>query len=104
VEQIANQQVNTKDIHTVCGVRGKPVFDALPLKHFIMPVLHLMVGKGNNVLHNYVAEFQAAAEGYTDGCYSAEKAEVVTKIAQLHAKDELAAFNMVMLEYKKDLK
>jgi hypothetical protein len=55
-------------------------------------------------LDNYVAELQAAAEGYMDGCYSAEKAEVVTKIAQLHAKDELAAFNMVMLEYEKDLK
>jgi hypothetical protein len=103
-EAIANQQVNTKDIRAVCGVRGKPVFDAIPLKHFIMPVLHLTIGKGNNVLDNYVAELQAAAEGYTDDYYAAEKAETVTRIAQLHARDELASFNMVMSAYEKDLK
>jgi hypothetical protein len=55
-------------------------------------------------LDNYVAELQAAAEGYTDDYYAAEKAETTTKIAQLQAKDELAAFNMVTSEYKKDLK
>jgi hypothetical protein len=64
----------------------------------------LTIGKGNNVLDNYVAELQAAAEGYMDDSYAAEKAEVVNKIAQLHAKDELVAFNMVMSEYEKDLK
>jgi hypothetical protein len=104
VEQIANQQINTKDICAVCGVRGEPVFDTIPLKHFIMPVLHLTIGKGNHVLDNFVAELQAAAEGCTDDHYAAEKAEVVTKIAQEHAKEELASFNMVMSEYKKDLK
>jgi hypothetical protein len=101
-ERIANQQVNTKDIRAVCGVRGKPVFDAL--KYFITPVLHLTIGKGNNVLENYVAELQAAAEGYTDEYYAAEKEVVQTKIAQLQAKDELAQFNMVTLEYEKDIK
>jgi hypothetical protein len=98
-EQIANQETNTKDIHAVCGVRGEPVFDTIPLEHFITPVLHLTIGKGNNVLDNFVAELQAAAEGYMDDCYAAEKAEVVTKIAQ-----ELASFNIVMSEYKKDPK
>jgi hypothetical protein len=52
-EQIANQQINAKDIRAVCGVRGKPVFDALLLRHFITPILHLTIGKGNNVLENY---------------------------------------------------
>jgi hypothetical protein len=103
-EQIANQEINTKDICAVCSVRGKPVFDTIPLKHFITPVLHLTIGKGNNVLDNFVAELQAAIEGHTDNYYAAEKAEVITKIAQEHAKEELASFNMVMLEYEKDLK
>ena len=103
-EQITNQQINTKDIRAVCGVRGVPVFDTIPLLHFISPVLHLTIGKGNNVLDNFVAEMQAAAEGYMDEYYAAEKAEVLTKIAQQHAKEELALFNMVMSEYKKDLK
>jgi hypothetical protein len=60
--------------------------------------------KGSNVFDKYVAELQAAAEGYTDDYYAAEKAETVNKIAQLHAKDELAALNMVTSEYEKDLK
>jgi NAD(P)H-hydrate repair Nnr-like enzyme with NAD(P)H-hydrate epimerase domain len=79
------------------------MFDALPSKYFITPVLHLTIGKGNNILDNYVAELQAAAEGYTDKYYAAKNAEVQTKIAQLQAKDQLAQFNMVMLEYEKDL-
>jgi hypothetical protein len=103
-EQIANQEINTKDIRAICGVRGKPVFDTTPLKYFITPVLHLRIIKGNNVLDNFVAELQAAAKGYTDDYYAVEKAEVVTKIAQEHAREELASFNMVMLEYEKDLK
>ena len=103
-EQIANQQINTKDIRAVGGVRGEPVFNTIPLKHFITLVLHLTIGKGNNVLENFVAELQAAAEGYTDDYYAAEKAEVVTKIAQENSKEELASFNMVMSEYEKDLK
>jgi hypothetical protein len=72
-EQIANQQINAKDIRTLCGVRGKPVFDdLLPLRHFITPILHLTIGKGNNVLENYMAKLQATAEVYTDKYYAAE--------------------------------
>jgi hypothetical protein len=47
-------------------------------------------------------QLQAVAEGYTDNYYAAEIAEVVAKIAQLHAKDVLASFNMVMSKYEKD--
>jgi NAD(P)H-hydrate repair Nnr-like enzyme with NAD(P)H-hydrate epimerase domain len=63
----------------------------------------LTIGNGNNVLDNYVSEMQAAAEGYSDEYYAAEKEEAQTTAAQLHAKEELARFNMVTFEYKKDL-
>jgi hypothetical protein len=45
--------------------------------------------------------------GYSDKNYAAEKdkAQTQTTAAQLHAKEELTRFNMVvMLEYEKDLK
>jgi NAD(P)H-hydrate repair Nnr-like enzyme with NAD(P)H-hydrate epimerase domain len=64
----------------------------------------MTIGKGNNVLDNYVAEMQAAAEGYSDEYYLAEKEQAVTTTAQLQAKEELAQFNMVTLDYEKDLK
>jgi hypothetical protein len=103
-EQIANQQINAKDIRAVCGVRGKPVFDALPLRHFITPILHLTIGKCNNVLENYVAELQAAAEGYTDKYYAAKIEEAQTMAVHLHAKEQLTQYTMVMSEHEKDLK
>ena len=102
--KIKNDKINTKDIHTVCGVRGKLIFDAIPLRRFITPILHSTIGKGNYVLGNYIAEWQAAAEGYSDEYYAAEKGEARTLAEQLNAKEELARFNMVTLEYEKDLK
>jgi hypothetical protein len=88
--KIKNDEINTNDIHEVCGVRGQPIFDAIPLWRFIMAILHLTIGKGNNVLDNYVAELQAAAEGYSAECYAAEKDKAQTTAAQLHVKEELA--------------
>jgi hypothetical protein len=65
-ERIANKEINRKDIQEVCGVIGKPIFDAVPLTHFITSILYLTIGKGNNVLDNYIAKLQAAAEGLTE--------------------------------------
>jgi hypothetical protein len=61
----------------------------------------LTIGKCNNVLDNYVAELQATAEGYSDKYYAMEKDEAQTMAAQLHLKEELARFNMVILELKR---
>ena len=47
---------------------------------------------------------QAAAEGYSEEYYAAEKAEVSTRVAHARAKEELSEFNMVISEYKKDVK
>jgi hypothetical protein len=102
--RIENGEINRKDVQAVCGVRGKPIFDAIPLTHFIAPQLHMTIGKGNDVLNNYVAELQAAAEGFTDEYYVLEKLEGQATAAHLNAKDQLAQFNMVTSEYEKDLK
>jgi hypothetical protein len=101
-KRIANHQINTKNIHAVCVVRGKLIFDALLLRHFITPILYVTIGKGNSVLDNYVAELQATAEGYTDDYHAAKIAEVKTMAVHLHAKEQLAQFTMVMSEYEKD--
>ncbi len=36
--KIENNEINTKDVQAVCGVRGKPIFDAIPLSNFITPI------------------------------------------------------------------
>jgi hydroxylamine reductase (hybrid-cluster protein) len=85
-------------------VKGVPVFNAIALQHYITPILHLTIGKGNNVLDNYVAELQAVAEDSTDEHYALEKAEAQATATQLDVKDELTRFNMVTSKYEKDLK
>jgi hypothetical protein len=67
----------------------------------------MMIDKGNNVLDNYVAlkcKLRQKAFFYSEEYYLAEKEQGLTTAAQLHAKEELAQFDTVMLEYKKDLK
>jgi hypothetical protein len=103
-QRIEDGEINMKDIREVCGVRGRPLFDAIPLAHYITPILHLTIGKGNNVLDNLVAELQAAAEGFTAEYYAAEKEEAQATTLYLQAKDEMARFNMLHSEYEKELK
>jgi hypothetical protein len=57
--------INVNDVQAVCGVREAPVFDAIDVNHYIIPSLHLLIGKGNDGLDNFMSEIQAAAETYT---------------------------------------
>jgi hypothetical protein len=104
-QRVENNNINKKDAQAVCSVRGVPVFEATPLQRYITPVLHLTIGKGNNALDNYVAELQEMAEGYTDEYYALKKSWSSSHGCSTGCiKDELAQFNMVILEYEKDLK
>jgi hypothetical protein len=67
-------------------------------------MLHVVIGKGNNVLDNFVAELQAAAEGHSEEHCDAKKQEVLAMKAHQDAKDDLAQFNMLTSEYEKDMK
>ena len=47
------------------GLVDHPLITAIPLCNFITPILHIMLGKGNNILDNLIAEMQFVAELYT---------------------------------------
>jgi hypothetical protein len=93
-QKMQNQEINVdEDVHAVGGVKATPVFATTPLSHFITPVLHACIGKeGNNVLDNFVAELQAAAEGCTGVCHADEVQEAQATKARLGAEEELAQF------------
>ena len=55
-------------------------------------------------LNHFVDELQTTAEVYTDKYYAAKEKEAQAKKEHIDAKDELGKFNMVTLEYEKDLK
>ena len=48
------------------GVHQEPLFDLVEVDHYVVPVLHLTIGKGDDVLDHLLDEMQAAAENYTD--------------------------------------
>ena len=56
------------------GVRQEPLFDCVEVDHYVIPVLHLTIGKGNDVLEHLMEEMQAAAEEYSQEYLDAEKA------------------------------
>jgi hypothetical protein len=92
------------DVQAVCGVREAPVFDAIDVDHYIIPSLHLLIGKGNDGLDNFMSEIQAAAETYTAKYHAAEK-EMVRIAAELEdSQEDLGRFNTIHREYEKDLK
>jgi hypothetical protein len=84
--KIEDNEINTKDVQGVFWCQGKPIFYTIPLSHFITPILHMTIGKGNNVPDNYGAEVQAAGECYCDEYYLAEKEQAVTTAANCMKK------------------
>jgi hypothetical protein len=102
--KIENGETNVNNVQAVCGVREVPVFDAIDVDHYVIPSLHLLIGKGNDGLDNFFLEIQAAAESYTAEYHLAEK-EVVQIAAELEGtRGDLGRFNTIHREYKKDLK
>lgn len=80
-----------------------PPFDAVPVKNYILPILHILIGKVNNVIEHLTEELQAIAQTFMDDYYKLEK-EVSKKTQEFQLeKDELACFNMVNKEYMTDL-
>jgi hypothetical protein len=86
------------------GVKEQPLFDAIEIDHYVPPVLHLTIGKGNDVLENLTKELQAAGEAYSNDYYKIEK-DVLLALSSLEkAKLELQQFNDGYKDYEMDLR
>jgi hypothetical protein len=86
------------------GVKTSPVFQSIPISHYITSILHITIGKGNDVLESYILEMQAAAESYTDGYVEAQKQILTTTDLKAVSQDQLANFLMHNRVYISDLK
>lgn len=86
------------------GVKTEPLFDAIPVSHYILPILHLTIGKGNDILDHLVVELQAAAETYSLAYVKAEWEVCHTKPKLSLAKLDLARYNNSHSDYEKSLK
>ncbi len=101
---IQNGSVNLNSVQAMCGVKEPPLFDAIDTDHFIPPVLHLTIGKGNDVLENMTKELQAAGEAYSPDYYKREKDATLALLNLEKAKEELQQFNDGYRQYEADLR
>jgi hypothetical protein len=79
-----------------------PVFNVIEVDHYIIPSLHLLIGKGrNDQLDNCISKIQAAAETYTAEYHAAEK-EMVQIAAELEdGQEDLSWFNTIITSMRK---
>ena len=66
------------------GVKTNPVFKPIPVSHYITPILHITIGKGDNILEHLINDIQEVAESYTDECVSSQR-DIETTIILLRA-------------------
>ena len=107
LDKIVNQENSGDKITTQDqkGVKEYPLFKAVPVsKYSICPILHITIGKGNNVVDNLLEEMQAAAKMYTPEFTLAKSAYHKSLHDYDIAKQELVLLNMYNHDYLKHLK
>jgi hypothetical protein len=86
------------------GVVTTPIFSSIDVTHFVIPLLHYTIGKGNDGMQMLRKECQAAAAVYSPEYLEAEANLFKAKDAVQGKRDEIESFNQHHSEYKKDLK
>jgi hypothetical protein len=71
------------------------VLPSIPVERYIIPMLHITIGKGNDARNNLCDELQAASETFTDAYFRAEKEVLACTIERVENQDNLASFLMV---------
>jgi hypothetical protein len=80
---------NLNYVQDVCGVKEQPLFDAIDEDHFVPPIVHLTIGKGNDILENLTRELKAVGEAYLANYYETEMNTALTILNLENAKEEL---------------
>ena len=86
------------------GVKQVPLFRAIPVSRYITPILHITIGKGNNLLENILEEMQAAAERYSDRYYIKRRELYESQNKYGTSKANLISFNLYHHDYMKYLR
>jgi hypothetical protein len=85
--------VDLSSVQEVCGVKEQPLFDVMDTDHYILHVLHLTIGKGNDLLNNFIVELQTAGEAYSEDYYKTERDVRLVILSHEKPKEELQQFN-----------
>ena len=84
-------------------VNTTPVIKSIPVSHYITPILHITIGKGNNILEHLINDMQVVDESYTDE-YVASQIDIETMSILLRTSKELITnFLLYHQGYIKDL-
>jgi hypothetical protein len=100
--KLESGELNGKNVMERRGVKEVPLFDAVNVDHYVMPVLHLTIGIINDILDHLGEEMQAAGECYTDEYYRLQE-EFMQANRELHlAVNALSMYVRYLKEYKKE--
>ena len=76
----------------VKGVKEPPIFTAVEITHYIISILHILLGRVNDNYDNFLKEMQAAGEDFTLDCINAEKTLCYEDAKLKEAKKQLSVF------------
>jgi hypothetical protein len=79
------------------------MFNAIDFDHFVLPVLHVLLGLGNDIYKNILTGMQAGFEVYTNEYVALERAWIITTANHQDAKDEKAEQEQLYGNYTKYL-
>ena len=82
----------------------EPVFASIKVWEYIMPILHITIGKGNEILTNFIYEMQAAAEAYSEQYQVTEKQLDRSRQELQQCKEEMSSYMLFHKPYIKELK
>ena len=85
------------------GVKTTPVFKSIPVSHYITPILHNAIGKGNNILEHLINDMQVVDESYTDEYFASQIDIETTSIFLRTSKELITNFLLYHQGYIKDL-
>ena len=86
------------------GVVMAPILKSIPLSNYVTPILHILIGKGNDIVNNLMLEMQSVGETYSPDYILAEREVMRVSYELKNARDELTHFLGVNGEYRKDLR
>ncbi len=87
-----------------CKIDHLLMFDAIDIDHFVLPVLHVLLGLANDIYKNILTEMQAGYEVYTDEYVALEREWIIAAANHQDAKDEKAEHERLYGIYTKYLK
>ena len=98
VNQQADVDENTEELTFPSGVKEAPIWDFIPIKNIIPPVLHILLGIGNDLVNKLIEWLDTRIEQLSPEEYVARNMSLLTHIMVEQASKVFVAFEAALSE------